>query len=174
MSASQLLKDNLSLFEPDKGVVLDLACGKGQNGLLLKAHNIDLIFSDLQQQHLSTLNKDFNVDNSDLWQADFESESHHDAQKLAQMQLQGIIVFRYLHRPLFESIKQAIKPGGIVVYETFTIENRQFGRPNRADFLLELGELKAIFKDWDILFFFEGTKENPDRAIAQIICRKPD
>lgn len=174
MSAAQLLKDNLSLFEPNKGVVLDLACGKGQNGLLLKAQNIDLVFADLQLQHLSTLNKDFNIDNSDLWQADFESELSLDAQKLAQMQLQGILVFRYLHRPLFDSIKQAIKPGGIVIYETFTIENRQFGRPNRADFLLKLGELKAIFEEWDILFYFEGIKENPDRAIAQIICRKPD
>ena len=174
MSVAQLLKDNLSLFEPDKGVVLDLACGKGQNGLLLKAYNIDLVFADLQQQHLSTLHKDFNIDNSDLWQADFESESNIDAQKLAKMQLQGIIVFRYLHRPLFDSIKQAIKPGGFVIYETFTIENRQFGRPNRADFLLELGELKTVFKEWDILFYFEGIKENPDRAIAQIICRKPD
>ncbi|WP_298940015.1 tellurite resistance protein [uncultured Psychromonas sp.] len=174
MSAAQLLKDNLSLFEPDKGVVLDLACGRGQNGLLLKAQNIELVFADLQQQHLSTLHKDFNIDNSALWQADFESESSLDAQKLAQMQLQGILVFRYLHRPLFDSIKQAIKPGGIVIYETFTIENRQFGRPNRADFLLELGELKTVFKEWDILFYFEGIKENPDRAIAQIICQKPD
>ena len=86
---------------------------------------------------------------------------------------QAIIVFRYLHRPLIEAIKAAIEPGGLVFYETFTTENRQFGRPNRDAFLLNKNELKEMFHDWQCLHYFEGIKQQPNRAIAQIVCRKP-
>ena len=51
------------------------------------------------------------------------------------MQLQAVLIFRYLHRPLFDAIKQAVKPGGFVIYETFTTDNKAFGRPHRAEFL---------------------------------------
>ena len=84
-----------------------------------------------------------------------------------------VLVFRYLHRPLIPAIKQAIKPGGLMVYETYTVGQRKFGKPRSADFLLEPGELKSWFGDWDILHAYEGEMCHPRRAIAQIICRKP-
>ena len=39
--------------------------------------------------------------------------------------------------------------------------------------VLNRGELKAIFSDWEVIFYFEGIKTNPERAIAQIVCQKP-
>ena len=173
MNAADLLNDYVHLFKPGQGTVLDLASGQGQNGLAIQQCGIDVMYADIQQDHLTQLHTLQNIPHENLWQADFESEQTTDRSKLAQLHLQGVIVFRYLHRPLFKYIKQAVKPGGIVIYETFTTANRQFGRPNRSDFLLEKNELKTIFKEWDILFYFEGIKNNPDRAIAQIVCKKP-
>jgi len=173
MLSAQLLQDHQHLFKPAQGQVLDLACGKGQNGLVLKQHNIDVLFADIQQMHLDHLVAHENIDQSNVWCADFESETKIDAVKLSQMQLQGVIVFRYLHRPLFDALKKSVKPGGFVIYETFTEQNKQFGRPSRDQFLLKKDELKTLFKDWDILFYFEGIKHDPDRAIAQIVCQKP-
>jgi len=172
MLHSSLLKRFHQLFNPQSGPVLDLACGKGQNGLYLKQYNIDVIFADIQQHCLNNLIHINNVSPSHCWHADFETKSI-DNLKLAEMSLQGVIVFKYLHRPLFPAIKAAIKPGGFVIYETFTTDNRKFGRPNRDAFLLKSGELKTLFEGWEILFYFEGIKANPDRAIAQIICKKP-
>lgn len=173
MLSAQLLQYHQHLFKPQNGKVLDLACGKGQNGLSLKEHNIDVLFADIEQTHLDNLLAHDQVEQANIWCADFESETQSDAVKLSQMQLQGVIVFRYLHRPLFDALKQSVISGGFVIYETFTEQNKQFGRPNRDQFLLKKDELKTLFKDWHILFYFEGIKHNPDRAVAQIVCQKP-
>ncbi|WP_193755610.1 hypothetical protein [Psychromonas sp. psych-6C06] len=82
-------------------------------------------------------------------------------------------MFRYLHRPLMAQIHQAIAPAGLIIYETFITENRQFGRPNRDAFLLQENELNMLLQGWHCLHYFEGIKRNPDRAIAQIISQKP-
>ena len=84
----------------------------------------------------------------------------------------GIMVFRYLHRPLMPNIKKALQGGGILLYETFTVDQPRFGRPHNPDFLLKPGELLSWFGDWDIIHHFEGIKEKPKRAIAQLVCRK--
>jgi hypothetical protein len=61
----------------------------------------------------------------------------------------------------------------LLIYETFTVEQRKFGKPRNPDFLLNPGELLKLFKDWEVIHFFEGIKENPRRAVAQLVCRKP-
>ena len=82
------------------------------------------------------------------------------------------MIFRYLHRPLISCIKKALKKGGVLIYETYTVWQPQFGKPNNPDFLLKPEELRNWFIDWEIIYYFEGIKENPKRAIAQIVCRK--
>ena len=57
---------------------------------------------------------------------------------------------------------------------SFGFGNRFYGRPNNPDFLLEPEELKSWFQNWDILHYYEGVKHDPDRAIAQIIAKKPE
>jgi hypothetical protein len=42
---------------------------------------------------------------------------------------------------LFPFLATALKPGGILIYETFGIGNERFGKPSNPDFLLEPGEL---------------------------------
>jgi SAM-dependent methyltransferase len=105
-----------------------------------------------------------------LWQVDLEREGHNP---LEEDSYGGILVFRYLHRPLMPCIKKALKAGGVLLYETFTLGQRQFGKPRNPDFLLKPGELHQYFGDWEIIHYFEGIKENPLRAIAQLVCRKP-
>ena len=84
----------------------------------------------------------------------------------------GIMVFRYLHRPLVAAIRQSIQTGGVLMYETFTCDQRQFGEPHNPDYLLQPQELKGWFQDWQILHYFEGVKDAPRRAVAQIVCTK--
>jgi len=85
----------------------------------------------------------------------------------------AILVFRYLHRPLLECIRKALKNGGLLIYETFTVDQLKFGKPRNPDFLLNSGELLQTFGDWEVIHYFEGIRENPTRAVAQMICRKP-
>lgn len=168
MKAAGLLTQYAHLFT-DNDPVLDLASGRGRNGLYLHQKNIPTIFADRNRDALNTIKSNQGITEDQIWHVDLES----DINQLPSEKYQGIIVFNYLHRPLFTDIKRAIKSGGYLIYETFTVNNRQFGRPNRDAFLLQEDELNNEFSDWECMHYFEGIQTNPDRAIAQIVCRKP-
>ncbi len=53
----------------------------------------------------------------------------------------GVVVTNYLWRPLLPTLVQSLAPGGVLLYETFASGNETVGRPARADFLLQPGEL---------------------------------
>jgi tellurite methyltransferase len=152
--------------------VLDLACGKGDNGLKLVEQAIPVVFADRSSTALEVIKQQISESGlpGRLWQVDLEKDG---INPFAGHQFGAIICFRYLHRPLFPALLDAVIPGGMVIYETFTTENRCFGRPNNPDFLLKPGELKTLFKDWQIIFYFEGELQNPDRNVAQLVARKP-
>jgi hypothetical protein len=82
-----------------------------------------------------------------------------------------VLVTRYLQRDLFPSIRAASKaPGGVVVYETFTVNQRRHGwGPTSPDHLLEPGELAGHFAGCDVLFYEEV--EAP-AAVARIVARR--
>ena len=176
----------------EKAPVLDLACGNGRNGLYLIENNIHVTFADVNSKVLEQVNqsiKKLATDKQKLahcWQVDFEQSNAASLDTvstsitpLKNKLFSAIIVFRYLHRPLFEQIKAAIIPGGMIVYETFTEQQAQLGRPKNTDFLLKTGELATIFSDWKIVHSFEGVvdvslQEHKQQAIAQLVAIKPE
>jgi len=173
-TAHGLLLDHLDLLTNlDRSLpVLDLACGTGHNGLILASKGVPVVFADRSTTALETVKQQIEKDKlpGRIWQVDLEQANTNPFEGQC---FSGIIGFRYLHRPLFPALMNAVKSGGLVVYETFTIENRRFGRPSNPDFLLQPGELESVFKDWEIIFHFEGVLPNPDRHVAQVVARKP-
>lgn len=173
------LKQLASVSTDKQAPVLDLACGSGRNGLYLIENAIPVTFADINavaleqvQQHACVIK---NKQLTNFWSIDFEQEG---ATPLAGKYFAAIMVFRYLHRPLFEQIKDAILPNGIIIYETFTTAQAQFGRPRNPDFLLKPDELLEVFSGWEIIHSFEGIIESGNdsgskQAIAQIVARKP-
>jgi tellurite methyltransferase len=174
MTAARLLLEHLDLLTKlDHSLpVLDLACGSGRNGLMLAELGIPVVFADRSSNALKTIER-YLTENGlpgRTWEVDLEQAG---VNPLPNDGYDAIIVFRYLHRPLFPALLNAIKHGGLVIYETFTIGNRQFGRPNNPDFLLQPGELASVFQDWEIIYSFEGMLQDPDRAVARIVARRP-
>ncbi len=53
--------------------------------------------------------------------------------------------FHCLHRPLIRHMREAVRRGGLVIYETFTTDQPRYGRPRNPDYLLEPGELAGWF-----------------------------
>jgi tellurite methyltransferase len=154
------------------GPVLDLACGDGQNGVFLAERGIEVICCDIAPAALErarALAGRRGVTVS-LWEVDLERPG---INPLREDAYGAILIFRYLHRPLFPCIRKALRPGGLLVYETFTAEQARLGRPRNPDHLLHAGELQQAFANWEIEHAFEGLKEDPLRAVAQLVCRKP-
>ncbi len=175
------LKNLKRLVKNKQAPVLDLACGSGRNGLYLVKNDVLVTFSDVKSEALEQVQESLSHLSIEkqrkalCWQIDFEKP---ETLPLQEKSFAAIMIFRYLHRPLIEQIKAAIKPGGMVIYETFTEQQAQFGRPKNPDFLLKPTELVEFFSDWKILHHFEGITHNTQtnntkQAIAQIVAIKP-
>jgi tellurite methyltransferase len=81
-----------------------------------------------------------------------------------------ILVTRYLQRDRFAALGDALKPGGVILYETFTEAQRRHNRgPRSPDHLLREGELAGRFSTFDVLFSEEV--QEPE-AVARIVARK--
>ena len=163
-----LLEQTALLLAPSS-TVLDLACGKGRNGLALQAQGFQVHYIDRDQQALDHIGQ--LAPNSEIICADLESDLPYQLTKLA---FDAILVFRYLHRPLMPQIIAALKPGGYIVYQTFNHQQATIGRPKNPNFLLNDNELLDIFKDFAVIHFFEGFCEIEQAYIAQIIAKKPE
>lgn len=174
-NAASLLTDNLPLLDALAVThgVLDLACGSGRHGLLLASRGIPVIFADRDRDCLAAVEQDARFTSAlcRLWEVDLEQ---HEFTPLAEKTFDAVLVFNYLHRPLLPQIKAAVRPGGLVIYETFTTAQRAFGRPSRDAFLLQPGELRSQFADWQLLYEFEGELREPTRAVASVIARRPE
>jgi len=83
-----------------------------------------------------------------------------------------VTVFRFLHRPLFPAIAQALAPGGMLVYETFRRGQERFGRPRHPRFLLDDGELAEAFPSLEVVRYDES--ESPEGPVlASLLARRP-
>jgi len=62
-----------------------------------------------------------------------------------------VLVMRFLNRELFEQIKQIVKPGGWIVFQTFSQGCEKFGSPKNPNFILKPNELAEVFADFQII-----------------------
>lgn len=175
MAPDALLRDHRHLLSEGatRGPVLDLACGDGHNGLFAAEMGCSVILADVSEAALKRAGAEAEhvAGRVTLWHVDLETG---EGNPLSAEAYGVILVFRYLHRPLMPCIKKGVAGGGVLIYETFTVEQPRFGKPVNPDFLLTPGELLDWFKDWKVVYHFEGITEHPQRAIAQIVCVKPE
>lgn len=150
---SSWLVANVDLL-PRGGRVLDLACGAGRHALLLASAGCEVRAVDRDAGRITALNGlakrlglrvvaeviDLEAERVDLGADRFDL----------------IVGFRYLHRPLFGAILRALARGGVLIYETFTVEQACRGRPTRPEFLLERGELRRLVAPLEVLREREG------------------
>jgi len=160
---SALLAQVTPLLKPSAHV-LDLACGSGRNGLWLQQQGFEVTYLDKDQQALASIAQ--NNGKPTIIAADLESSVPY---RLTAAGYDAIIVFRYLHRPLMSELVKALKPGGILVYETFTSEQATIGRPKNPDFLLQDNELPTTFSMLSTHFYEQGFNQVQQTFIAQYI-----
>lgn len=140
-----------------RGTVLDLACGGGRHSRLFVEKKLNVVALD-REAH--------DIPGARFIQADIENGPW----PLEGETFEGIVVTNYLHRPLFPKLKESLKEGGVLIYETFMIGNERFGRPSNPAFLLQPGELRTVFGDLRVLAFEEGPVTVPKPSVIQRLC----
>jgi SAM-dependent methyltransferase len=142
--------------------VLDLACGRGRHALAAAELGAATLAIDRDQTALHALHAEAARRGlGALYGLRADLETPHGIPVKPGV-CGAILVFRFLFRPLAPAISAALAPGGLLLYETFTVAQRALGSgPRRAEFLLEPGELRALFPELELVGYWEGRSEGP-------------
>jgi tellurite methyltransferase len=164
------------------GPALDLACGTGRHTLLLAERRHWVTAVDWSGTALDILE-------NRAWKAKLHV-SRNDAADLAESENRGIrlihanleeiklpesafsliLCLQYLQRSLFSEMAHALRPGGMLLFETFTqAQLSHSGGPRNPAYLLEPGELRTAFPELDVLFYREL---NAGQGIASLVAQK--
>jgi SAM-dependent methyltransferase len=91
-------------------------------------------------------------------------------QDLGQERYDLVLVFLYLQRELFPAIRAALKPGGFLIYKTYTTEQLSLPNgPHNPDYLLLPGELQQAFQSMRVLHYRENVASS---ATAELVAQK--
>jgi SAM-dependent methyltransferase len=146
---------------------LDLAMGEGRHAVPLAEAGFITFGVDLAVERLLTARRLLRGRQLDVlqWAADL------DTYPLPAGRFDLLFCTRFLLRARWDDLKRSVRPGGFVLYETFTTGQiaRGFG-PSSPDHLLQPGELEGAFGDWAIL---HAEEVGQPAAMARLVARKP-
>lgn len=146
------------------GTVLDVACGNGRHARLLACmgHRVEAVDRDAEALAYLCGTEGIVTRGADLEAGPWP---------YVDATFDGVIVTNYLHRPRFEALIDALKPGGLLIYETFMAGNAAFGKPSNPDFLLQPYELlDRVRGRMTVVAFEQGRIDDPKPACVQRIC----
>ncbi len=167
-----------------RGAALDLACGVGRHTLFLAARGQPVTAVDWSGVALDTLEKravEMDVQVQHITGFSKSGRHPHRGIEVMQADLEGIelpeesfdliLCIRYLQRSLFPQMTHALRPGGVLLVDTFAGAQLDFaGGPRNPAHLLEPGELRTAFPGLHVLFYREL---RAGQGIASLLAQKP-
>ena len=165
-----LVSSHLELL-PEGGLILDAACGTTSTGRYLAARGwrvlaVDVSLAALQLAHSRARKEHLPISFAvmDLMNPWFPPV-HFDV----------ILKLYFLSRPLWKHYREALKPGGLLFFETYLSE-----KGNDPARYLQTQELRQAFTDWEIIHYLEAERQvrshngvDGMRWSAQLVARKP-
>ena len=146
---------------PRHGQALDLACGRGGNALWLARRGLTVHAWDYSEASIRSLRAEAEKRHLAI-QAEVRDVTL-DPPEAERFDL--LVVSRFLDRGLMPALLAAVRPGGLLYYQTFLIGHPGPG-PSNPDFLLRPGELAGYCETWEILHSLERDGQ------AQLIARR--
>jgi tellurite methyltransferase len=167
------------------GPALDVACGTGRNAVFLAArgqHVTAVDFSAVALDILEVRARGLHVPVRLGKSFHDVHETHRRGLELLQADLERahlpahaydlIVCIQFLQRSLFPQMVRALRPNGILLFETYTRAQLEFeGGPRNPAYLLEIGELRGAFPSLCVLFYREL---RAGQGIASLVARKRD
>ena len=149
-----------------KKYILDLACGKGRNSILSSKFNALVFAADKNSKYLKSFSKKnivkvvTDIEDLDNW-------------TFANNKFDVILVVNFLNRDIFANILKTLKKNGHLIYETFALKNRLYGKPRNINYLLKKQELLKLTKGLKLISFEEVDVNNEDRKYSKqrVFCK---
>jgi SAM-dependent methyltransferase len=163
----------LPLF-PQGGSALDLAGGAGRHAIWLAKQGWDVTLIDISETGVAEARQNagplashmhFVVDDLTRFKA---SQTQIGGRPDARFEV--VMAFFYLQRNIFPEMVKAMRPGGMLVYKTYTAaQAKPAGDPRNPAHLLEPGELLQLARELRVLHYREVVSEN---ATAELVAWK--
>jgi SAM-dependent methyltransferase len=136
---------------PAGGEVLEIACGLGVNALHLAAAGFRVTAWDYAESAIARLR---------------DEAAHRDLALRAEVRdvvaeppppasFDGIVVTRFLERDLCPALAAALRPGGVLCYQSFVRDAVSERGPQDTAFRFAPNELLALFPDLRVLVFHD-------------------
>ena len=167
-----VLADNRHLL-PARGRALDLACGLGGSALLLAEQGLEAEAWDYAPAALERVA----ARARERGLAVTTRERDVEACPPEPESFDVIVVAHFLHRPLAPLLCDALRPGGLLFYQTWSRARASDAGPSNPNFRLAEGELLTLFADLRPLVYREegdqGDTRRGLRDVACLVARKP-
>jgi tellurite methyltransferase len=144
------LKQKIGVLK--KGKALVLAMGEGRNAVYLAQNGFDVTGVDISDVAIEKCKK-LAAERGTTVNAVVSDLTSYDMGK-AQYDL--ITNFYYYDKSLFPKVIGALKPGGMFIFEQFSIDHPKHGArfgPRNPDYLVKPDELLELFKSFRILYY---------------------
>ncbi len=157
---------------PCSGKALDLACGMGANAIFLAKLNLQVDAWDVSsmalkkiEEHCQANNLSINTSRRDVEMMPPETDSY-----------DVVTASQFLHRPTFHTLCNSLRVGGLLFYQTFTLEKVHLVGPSNPDFLLAKNELLNLCAGMEILAYREegvqGDIQRGWRNQAMVVAKR--
>ncbi len=170
-TAVAVVSDNVHLLPPS-GRGVELACGLAANAFLLADKGLTMEAWDISPVAIEQVNAKARAQGSAV-RAEVRDlvESPPDVGGY-----DVVVVSRFLERTLAPSIRDALKPGGLLFYQTYTRTKVSDGGPGRDEWRLADNELLTLFGPMQVLVYREegcvGDTSRGFRNEAMLVARK--
>lgn len=142
------------------GIALDIACGNGRNSIYLAdmGFTVEAVdISSVATRRLSGRRPNIEVIRADL-----------DVWTIPPSRYEVIVDVRFLDRRLFPMIKDGLKPGGVLFFESYLHDGTD-------DYCLQHNELPQVFRSLRVVHYEEKKLDPPGRfdQAASFVAIKP-
>lgn len=170
---AEVLLQNRHLL-PKQGVALDLACGLGANSLLLAEQGLEVHAWDISSVAIAQLDKLAQQSGLEV----HVQERDVSAQPPEPGSVDVLIVTHFLVRAMAADLVAALKPGGLLFYQTFCRDKVYAQGPSNPEYLLKDNELLQLFSGLKVRVYREesllGNHNQGWRNQAMLVAEKPN
>ena len=157
---------------PPSGKALDLACGMGGNAKLLAESGLDVVAWDLSQVAIAHLQQEAKIQKLAInAQVQDVIDNPPDAHSL-----DVLVVSFFLDRDLCATLIDALKPGGLLFYQTHCRDKVSQIGPSNPEYLLADNELLSLFSGLKLRVYREesvlGDHQQGFRNQAFLVAEK--
>ena len=167
---ARVLLENRHLL-PSSGCSLEVACGRGGNALLLADHGLESHAWDISSVAIDQLQK---VAGQSAVSVSGEVRDIMRRPPSVQS-FDVIVVSHFLERDLFAPLRAALRPGGLLFYQTFTRTCVSGAGPSNEEYRLADNELLTLCRDMQVLVYREegriGDLKAGLRDVAMLVAQ---